>query len=264
MIIDVTGFGWSGSGAVHDLLREYDDIKLGAYGFDWEFTLLWTVDGIYDLEQKLCVKHCRFIDSNIAIKRFLRLVKALEKEPYLHYDRVFNGHFYEICNCYINDLIQLRFNGKTLSESIYYGKKEKFIERYNSIVRKLLGNHIIKNYLHVDLSRWIKIPNSSILYLSYKPSFFLTRTHRLMEDLFSYVRKDSNLTIVTDQVFPPDCPNLFFKYVSEPVKCIIVRRDPRDTYLLAKVAYRSKIPIPTSNVNDFIVFYRETIEKTKI
>ena len=101
MVIDVTGFGWSGAGAVHDLLREYDDVQFAAYDFDWEFTLLWSVDGIYDLEHKLCEKHCRFVDSNAAIKRFMRLVKALEKSKYLNYDKVFKGDFSNLCQKYI-------------------------------------------------------------------------------------------------------------------------------------------------------------------
>ena len=79
MIVDVTGFGWSGSGAVHDLLREYDDVHFASFD-DFEFTLLWMVDGIADLEYKLCEKHCRYGDSDRAISRFLEINKKLERK----------------------------------------------------------------------------------------------------------------------------------------------------------------------------------------
>ena len=52
MIIDVTGFGWSGSGAYEDLLKEYSELQ---YPFicDAEQSILYNVDGIKDLEFKL-------------------------------------------------------------------------------------------------------------------------------------------------------------------------------------------------------------------
>ena len=94
MIVNVSGFCWSGAGAVHDLLREYSDVEFLAVDWekvDLEFTLLWEPDGIRDLEYKLCQKHNSFGDSNTAIKRFLRLVKAQNKTSFLHYDTQFNG-----------------------------------------------------------------------------------------------------------------------------------------------------------------------------
>lgn len=264
MIIDVTGFGWSGSGAVHDLLREYSDVKFAAFDFDLEFTLLWEPDGLYDLEHKLCHKHCRYTDSAYAIKRFLTLTEAQSHTPFLHYDTVFSGNYYEICKRFVDSLIQFSFEGRTFEEVMFPSKKEKLFAPYNRIVRRLLGNHISINVLHGDYSQKFVRENRHKILVSYNPDGFMEKAHQFIDELFSYVRSDKNIPLVTDQLFPPDCPDMFFKYIEEPVKCIIVRRDPRDTYLLAKKAYNSGIPLPVDNVDDFITFYRKTIEETRV
>lgn len=267
MIVDVTGFGWSGSGAIHDLLREYDDAQFLAVDWrhvDLEFTILWEPDGIYDLEHKLCYKHCGTGDSNIAIKRFLQLVKAQNKTPFLHYDTQFNGQYYQICKRYIDDLVQYRFEGRTFEEVMYPDAKERILGCYNTVVRRLLGNHIIRNVFHRDFSHYLTHPNKNTIAVSYHPDHFLERTQALMDELLSYSRSDKTLPLITDQLFPADCPEMFFKYIKEPVKCIVVRRDPRDLYLLAKQAYHSEIPVPVENVDDFIMFYKNMIEDTKV
>lgn len=258
MIVDVTGFGWSGSGAVHDLLREYDDVHFASYEFDWEFTLLWMVDGIYDLEHKICEKHCRYSDSDKAISRFLHLVSALDSTPAMGYNKIFNGQFTQICKKYIDDLVQVKFEGRNFDEMM----SRSFGERYYQFSKRYFGHGVVKKI--IPFSDKMIIPNMHTINLSYNPDNFLERTQSLLDELLSYVRSNDKKPLVTDQVFPPDCPDLFFKYFTEPIKCIIVRRDPRDLYLLAKHAYNSLIPIPSSNVDDFILFYKKTIENTKL
>lgn len=267
MIIDVTGFGWSGAGALEDLLREYDDLRFLAVDWqkhDWEFTILWEADGIYDLEHKLCFKHCRCGDSSTAIKRFLRLVEAQNRTSFLHYDEQFNGEYYQICKRYIDDLIQFRFKGRTFEEVMYPDLKERVLGCYNTVVKKLFGNHIVQNLFHRDFFHYLSHPNKNTISVSYNPPHFLSRTQQLMDELLSFSRTDKSYPLVTDQLFPPDSPKMFFKYINEPKKCLVVRRDPRDMYLLAKKTYHSEIPIPVENVDDFILYYRNIIQDTKL
>lgn len=267
MIVNVSGFGWSGAGAVHDLLREYSDVEFLAVDWekvDLEFTLLWEPDGIRDLEYKLCHKHSSIGDSNIAIKRFLRLVKAQNKTSFLHYDTQFNGEYDAICRRYINDLVQLRFKGRTFEEVMYPDMKERLLGCYNQVVTKLLGNHLVQNFFHRDFSHYLTHPNLNTIAVSYNPKDFLERTQELMDELLSYSRREKSFPLITDELFPPDCPQDYFKYIKEPAKCIVVRRDPRDLYLLAKQTYHSEIPVPIETVDDFILFYRNMIEETKV
>lgn len=262
MIVDVTGFGWSGSGAVHDLLREYDDVKFASFKYDWEFTLLWDVDGIYDLEHKLCHKHCRYGDSEEALDRFLKRTEAMNHVPALQYEKIYKGKFFDICQKYADSLTQIKFRARNFREHIYPDRKEKTY----LIADKFLGNSLIKAVFGKSLTNSFFSPSSHLIRFSYNPDKFLERTHLFMEELLSYVRDkdDYDTPLITDQMFPPDCPSMFFKYIREPKKCIIVRRDPRDTYLLAKRRFNSVVPIPVDTVEDFILFYKKTIEETKI
>lgn len=95
MIIDVTGFGWSGSGAVLDLLEEYDDVCFPQTKSDmpWEFTFLQCVDGIADLEWHLMHMHRRIFDSDKAFRRFWALAERLCKHPLYRYESIFDGQF---------------------------------------------------------------------------------------------------------------------------------------------------------------------------
>ena len=263
MIVDVTGFGWSGSGAFHDLLREYDDVQFASYEYDFEFTLLWVCDGIADLEHKLCEKHCRFFDSNKAIHRFIEATRAMNNVPMMQYNRVFHGRFPSICKRYIDDLTDVVFEGHSFDDLMYPTPKDRILYRYNYLIKKILGNHYLINLFHRDFSKKFIYDIKFPIYVSYNPELFLSRTHQLMDELFSYVRKDENKPIITDQFFPTENPEKYFKYVNEPAKAIVVRRDPRDTFLLTKVTYNSGIHYPVDNIDDFIVYYKKIVESSK-
>ena len=137
MIIDITGFGWSGSGAVLDLLSEYDNvIKLDN---TMEFSILHIVDGIMDLEYKLSYKHCRFLDSDIAIKRFLHLVSH-----YYNKNKRLKGKIKPICENYISQLEGIEYNSRSFYDLIYLNdKRTSYIGLYNAILSKLFNNQLL-------------------------------------------------------------------------------------------------------------------------
>lgn len=265
MIIDITGFGWSGSGAVHDLLREYDDVHFASFE-DFEFTLLWMVDGIADLEYKLCDKHCRCYDSEKAIQRFLDLTKKLECTKSFKYKEIFHGEFYSKCKEYIDDLTQIEFQARNFDDVMSSSIKEKWYKARKYVLGRVLCNRfvspIVWKLFHRNIIPELVKANKHTIFLSYNPDNFIERTRLFITDLFSYLRVPSDeRPIITDQFFPPDLPERFFNYVDETVRCIIVRRDPRDLYLLSKYAYHSDIMIPSNSVDDFILFYKKTIEE---
>ena len=262
MIIDVTGFGWSGSGAVLDLLREYNDVYDPTpykNGKPWEFTFLQCVDGIADLEWHLMTIHRRIFDSDIALNRFLALARKLCKHPLYRYESIFGGQFYRICEEYVEELTGMSFMSRTFYDRMQNPGKEIVRSVWNksidATVGKLQGKKRASQLYYRDF-RSIRV--------SYEPNLFLEATQRFVTRLLNVLRKGEDRPLLMDHLLPPDVPNLFFKYFSEPIKCIVVRRDPRDLYVLAKEIYYGMIPIPTENVEDFIWFYRHTIERTKI
>lgn len=73
MIVGVCGLGYTGSGAVLDLLKEFDE----NYVIDaMEFALAYTPDGLEDLEYHLVKSPSRYFSSDIAIKRFKNYIKS--------------------------------------------------------------------------------------------------------------------------------------------------------------------------------------------
>ena len=261
-IVCITGFGWSGSGAYFDLLREYDDINIADNkGYDFEFYLLHDADGIYDLEQKLMIKHNR-LESEIAIQRFEHLINYYIK--YLSYEKVFNKLFKKLTSNYINELIDYEFYGSTGWEYEYPSNVQKCQIAYNKLIQKIFRNRFTKHIFSNDLISPLYIHLKHLIKVSYKPDNFEQKTKKYIESLIDIINTNKKYPIVFDQIFPPDCPYLFTKYVENP-KTIIIRRDPRDTYLLAKCTYsKTTIPIPTNNVNDFIKFYKKIVEESFI
>jgi len=72
-----------------------------------------------------------------------------------------------------------------------------------------------------------------------------------------------NHNIVLDQPFSADNPEKSFIFFDNPA-AIIVDRDPRDLYLLAKEVLRSRASfIPTDNVYDFVTYYKVIRENRK-
>lgn len=256
MILCVTGFGWSGSGAVYDLLHEYSDITVcDNHGSDFELYLLHDVDGIYDLEQNVMVKHNR-VNSYIAIQRFERLIEGYC--DYLHYEDVFKGHFKKLSSEYIEKITDYKFSGSTFYE---YLNTPRIWHIYNRVISKIFSNRLLR-MVFKKTPRGLFYNKTSDIRVSYRPTDFAEITHEYVNNLLNILKDRETKVLAIDQIFPPDCPELFMKYVDNP-KCIIVRRDPRDTYLLAKCTYKSKVPIPTDSVDDFISFYKKTVVETK-
>lgn len=262
MIINVCGFGWSGSGAVLDLLREYENVSFPTNA-DWEFNFLWAPDGLYDLEQKLTRKHCRIFDSDLAIRRFLSISKEYGyKNGIFKYDKVFKRSFYKLCEDYINDLVQFKLHALTFSHSLHPTNKDKIINFYNWILKCLFFKIGFK---HNGRNLYDKfcIHNYKEMIVSYNPDNFLEITQNFVDSLLSLVRKEKDSILVLNQSVPPDVPYLFDHFFKEAHKTVLVRRDPRDTYIIIKELKGISKPVPT-NLDDFITFYKKTIEDTRI
>ena len=70
--IAVSGYGWSGSGACIDILREFK----GVNGPNNEFRIIKDPYGLLDLENSL-VDNWDFVRHDVAIKDFLKYCKVL-------------------------------------------------------------------------------------------------------------------------------------------------------------------------------------------
>jgi hypothetical protein len=120
--IGICGFGFSGSGAVLDLLKECSDLKVCD---KIEFSYLYKPDGIKDLEYNLVTNPTRYFSSDVAIRRFIRYSNIMANR----YDRISDGKFTKLTKAYINDIVQVTWLGNTTMH-IYQADKLTWFLRY--------------------------------------------------------------------------------------------------------------------------------------
>lgn len=236
-VICMTGFGHSGSGAVSDLLSEYDGVESFAYSdpngslqqnSGTEFDLLASANGLFALEKAFQERSDAARDA--AVKTFLRLVYYL----YFNVGRIFNDDFLRDTREFLDKLI-LGMSEKigpggyaycghlaalgTKGADILWGPngtsrviwlKELSVDEFRSVARdyvaKLIGRATKGRYLVLD---------------------------QAVNDGSAEIKK-------------------YQDYLG-PIKNIAVYRDPRDVYATAQILEERWIP---SDPDVFICWYK--------
>ena len=253
MIIGICGHGFTGSGAILDLLKEFDNTNVIDNG---EFDIPYIPDGLEDLEYHIKLNPTR-LGSDAAIKRFLRLAKA--KCRIRNTRRLFNqdksNEFYRISMRYVKTLTTVEWNGFWTFDSLTRKTvKEKF--SFTVILRLL-------RYFQNKHKKAIRVSPFKKMYLSYTTNFDKI-TQKYVKEVLAYLGADSDLINVLDQPFSSIKPENDFHFFPEECKAIIVERDPRDIYIMAKKVYPIDMGfIPSDNVTEFISYYKNQRELAK-
>lgn len=245
MVIGACGYGATGSGALTDLLREFDETQVFD---DFEFTYTYKVDGLQDLEYHLMKNHAKIISGDAAIYRFLKSSKYI-------YTPLINKptsakRFMEITNEYINSIVQTKYmgmetidilSGNIIKNIFMLGMKKKLIPLFYENYKK-------KAYL-----RW---PNRE-LYICIEPENFYDASKKYIKDILLEMGADFSKKIVLDQPFEGNAPENSFAFYDNPL-AIVVDRDPRDLYLNQKYTCLTEGRfIPKDDVEKFVIYYRE-------
>lgn len=245
MIIGVCGLGFSGSGAVLDLLKEYSDID----GFSSrEMSICYYPDGIEDLDYHLNTSYSRYMSSDAALYAFHRMIESRFGKKGRK-QSAFDKEILERSEAYIEELSQVKWNGS-------WGYRE-YID--NSFRQKFSNNVLFRLSLliHRFFHKNIVLASMGTMRLSIRPDNFdqLTKQY-LLDVLKSIGYKETSKHFVVDQLFSGDNPEKSFKYFDNPC-AIVVYRDPRDTYLLAKKMVKVHAGwIPTDDVRKFVDYYK--------
>lgn len=244
--IGVCGYGYTGSSAIVDLLREYDDvlfppnIKNGRL----EFTIAYGPYGLQNLEYnivKTCAKHIR---GDSAIYDFKRLCYWLQ----CSYDRETGGKFSTITEEYINSLVEVEFPGNVW---FHYNDSKLSINLYKAYM-------YIRKKIEHKLRRQLPFWYGSKRYIV-KPltqSKFDALTKRYVTELIYALCPQRSTHIMLDQPFSPNYPEQVFTWFDNP-RAIVIDRDPRDIYLMVKYLSRGEGSfLPYKNVKDFVKAYK--------
>lgn len=244
MILGVCGFGFSGSGALLDYLKCYDDIYVAD---KMEMSLIYKPDGIQDLYNSVVLNPVRYFSSDSAIRRFLRYMHRQEKR----YNRITNGEFSILLERYINTIIQVEWKGNT---TVHSYQDEGFSYLIRQKLARAIRQRFESRFFPIKRNCW---PDKKMYYSYIEEDFFKKETIFFLKSLISSIIDERNASIIAiDQLFPANDPEKYFWYVGDS-KAIVVLRDPRDLYLLAKTSLgMSGRFIPSSNAKDFVTYYK--------
>ena len=243
------------------MFTEYGDVQY-SNKFTGELSLLYNVDGIRDLEYKLCEKHSHVLDADIAVKRFLHLT-----DKYYDRDKAFRGKIAPLARKYLSSLEGISYRSRSGYDKTYFYTNKLIVSAaYNKVLKLILGAKPLAPVFGPGGGKSyekLRIDNMNVKHLIIEPENFIAATQSFVHDVLSIIRDEDEPPFITDHLFPPEKTSEYFKYVGEDVKAIILRRDPRDTYILAKEIYKGKIPVPCDTVDKFIWYYKQKIEQTK-
>ena len=170
--ISVSGYGWTGSGACIDLLKEFE-------GFDalqGEFRIAKDPCGLIDLENSL-VHNWDFIRHDVAIRDFLKYCNVLSRPTSLYrksgkdFSNKLNVDFMMESRTYIDRLTNINYIGDT------------FVHRYNVPAYK---------NLFMKLRSKFGLSNAKNMYFS-RPAYsdFIQETREYIDNLFNQYMETS-------------------------------------------------------------------------
>lgn len=241
MILGVSGLGNTGSFALIDFLREYDEVYYNKYM--GEFSFCYCPDGLLDLEHHIVKAPFRFQSSDAALCRFAKLA---EKEFINHRGErhKYNADLRRITSDYIVKITQISWDGTWGFRIRNSSSIESFIQKVLFKLRPLFGDEV-----------YIRYTNKKMRY-SVRPADFLENTKSYLMDMIMATGGGKTKYTLIDQLFPGDNPESIFHFFDNPIS-IVVDRDPRDLYLLSKCdVHVDSTWIPTDTVEKFIMYYR--------
>ena len=211
----VNGYGWSGSSALVDFFREFNN----CYVPHKEFRLIKDPHGLRDLDIQLN-QSIDALNEDTAIKEFLQFIKVYARIPGgfrplgLAYSVDFGSNFEQLSESYIKRLVNYEYSG-------YWWYLDMDTHYIEFITHKVLNK--LKIYDHKEHTKMrLTLQNEDE---------FLAITREYIDSIFSELLKKKKYdTVVLDQAIPANRASWGDRYFNNS-KVIVVDRDPRDVYI---------------------------------
>ena len=245
MLLGICGYGFTGSGAVIDLLKEYSDILVCDKA---ELQEAFKIDGLQDLEYHLTKQYTRHMSGDIAILRFKKSI-TYYKTPIVK-KAIPSKEYLQIANKFIDSLIQGSWWG---IDNFDYNTGHPYLNFIILLYKKFIFPWYEKITGH-PFNHW----PARKMYLSIQPEHFYKKAISFTDALIKAITDDPNQTVVFDQIFEGNAPQQCFPFFRDP-KAIVVDRDPRDLFLIGKYAKRSAGEarfMPREDVRVFTEYYK--------
>ena len=244
MIVGVCGFGFSGSGAVLDLLNDYSDVFVAD---KVELSFIYKPDGLEDLRRAVSLEPSRYFSSDSAIRRFIKYMDHQEKR----YNQISGDQFSKLYHDFINSIVQVRWLGNT-SVHAYQDNGMNYFLRQK--IARAIRIRFEKRVKKINKPLW---PDKE-MYFSFmdENSYMLAAKQFVGGFVNAIMGKNRARIIAIDQPFCANDVKKEFPFFDD-CKAIVVLRDPRDLFVLAKTSLgMAGRFIPTDSVDSFIKYYK--------
>lgn len=269
MIISSSGYYCTGSSAAFNLLEEYESCTAGILknwqipGGDYEHILMYTPDGVFDLEDKLLIGNS-IHRSDEALGRFHKKMSMLYNVNYMGmggFKDLLGKEFYAALENYMKHLVQFRVVGRW--EYHYGGTHFNLKKMLGSIRRTLMHQEIIGDFYKMP---YFDKPES-LQYSFVTEEEFYKLTKKFVYKYFSMLRgPETAPNLILNHFLLPHNAFRIPNYFDDDFRLIIVDRDPRDVYIILK--YNSdksldKPLLPVDNVEDYVSFWKKLRARVK-
>jgi hypothetical protein len=243
MIIGACGYGGTGSSAIKDFLKEFEDVQVLDRA---ESMFAFKVDGLQDLEYHLVKQYSRQISGDIAIKRF-RDASKYANTPFIKKLYLDPKRYKRDTDEFLNSLTQTTYRGmdnydyetnNTLKSIIYLGFKKFVVKYYEKWTGKIYTAWPMRD-----------------IHISIHPEGFYEKAKKYMRSIIENGGGDFSKIIVLDQPFEGNNPTQSFPFFEDPY-AIIIDRDPRDLYMAASYQWPDGMFMPRRDPEAFVEYYK--------
>ena len=259
--VAVTGFYGTGSGAVVDLLREYEEMQVVPYkDINYEHVAFYANGGLFDTVSLLTKGNNPF-SSDGAIHNFNKAMHRINDYDYLcfgSYKKLFGNEFITLCDKFVN---AISTSHKSKNSNHVIKSRFSLIKAIAQLAAKILykknfSKYGIK-YIYDSTTLYCAMPTEEELYKAAK---------EFTSGYFALFNKFTDKSVkVFDHAIWASEVDAFQECFGDDLKIIVVDRDPRDVYLSDQYIW-SKPPIringephfPT-NIDEFISEWKKTI-----
>jgi hypothetical protein len=246
VIIGVSGFSWSGSGAVIDYLMEFENLQI----YSPEFIIAYHPDGLHDLDLNLNSSCAKFLSSGVAIPRFRKIANSLLKKPTRSKSKL-------LIENYLKQITQAKWIGAEQGQELLHNEW-----LYKNIGLRI-RNRIITN-LSLEFCWKHKPYPLGIMEYSICPDHFYEHTQNFVNDILRELGLNTEGDIVLNQPFPGNNPLPYMKYFSNS-RAIVVDRDPRDVFVFLKYIFPGhSYSVPLQDVNVFCEYFEHMHKNTEL
>lgn len=183
----------------------------------------------------------------MAIKDFYKMICSFSDTPFSRYRQICGSQFRVLASDFLNNITDLKWRGYSYNDILA-----------SDTIKRILRFRIVGNLIRIiekKLSKRILF-KSEYMSMGYSEEKFISSAVEYIKELIIAFKYDISKIVVLNQPFNVNAVSESMKYFENP-KAIIVDRDPRDIYVLAKKYLKSNGSfIPSDDVEEYIKYHR--------